>query len=251
MKPDRWAKLEELFQAALELPVEGRSGYLAEACGADHTLLHEVESLLCSYTEAADFIETPALGVDLTPTEEAGPPSTAIGRRLGSYKIVREIGAGGMGSVYLAVRADDEFQKRVAIKLIRRGIDNDFIVRRFRNERQILANLDHPNIARLLDGGTTGDGLPYFVMEYIEGQPIRQYTDSRQLPIAERLRLFRKVCAAIQYAHQNMIVHRDIKPGNILVTVEGLQSYWTSASPRSWIARPRHAALTRRPLPRA
>ena len=221
MKPERWTKLEEVFQSALELPADRRPAYLIEACGQDEGLLREVQALLSSYAEAGDFIETPALGPDLVTTEDVGPPSTVIGRRLGAYKIVREIGAGGMGSVYLAVRADDEFQKRVAIKLIRRGMDNEFIIRRFRNERQILANLDHPNIARLLDGGTTAEGLPYFVMEYIEGQPARQYSDSRKLPIVERLRLFRKICSAVQYAHQKMIIHRDIKPGNILVTAEG------------------------------
>src|SRR5262249_54505229 len=222
MNPERWTKLEQLFQSALDLPADRRPGYVRDACGNDDGMRREVESLLSSYDRAADFIETPALEADPAPTEEVAPPSSVIGRRLGAYKIVREIGAGGMGSVYLAVRADDEFERRVAIKLIRRGMDNDFIVRRFRNERQILADLDHQNIARLLDGGTTEEGLPYFVMEYIEGQPIRQYSDTRRLPVAERLRLFRKLCAAIQYAHQNMIIHRDIKPGNILVTAQGV-----------------------------
>jgi len=134
---------------------------------------------------------------------------------------VKEIGRGGMGSVYLAVRDDDEFERRVAIKLIRRGMEIDFIVRRFRNERQILANLDHPYIARLLDGGTTEDGLPYFVMEYVEGRPVHRYCEDQQLAIADRLKLFEKVCEAVAYAHDHQVIHRDLKPGNILVTANG------------------------------
>ena len=127
-----------------------------------------------------------------------------------------------MGTVYLAVRDDDQYEKQVAIKLVRRGMDTDFIVDRFRHERQILASLDHTNIARLLDGGTTEDGLPYFVMEYIEGSPINQYCDDRRLSTVERVKLFRTVCSAVQYAHQNLVVHRDIKPSNIIVTPEGV-----------------------------
>ena len=126
-----------------------------------------------------------------------------------------------MGAVYLAARADDEYRKEVAIKLVRRGLDTEDILRRFRNERQILAQLDHPNIARLIDGGTTDDGLPYFVMEYVNGEPINAYCDANALPTAERLKLFRKVCAAVTYAHQNLVIHRDLKPSNILVTQEG------------------------------
>jgi non-specific serine/threonine protein kinase/serine/threonine-protein kinase len=140
--------------------------------------------------------------------------------RIGPYKLIREIGSGGMGSVYLAQR-DDEFNKRVAIKLVKRGMDTEFIVRRFRNERQILASLDHPNIARLLDGGSIEDGRPYFVMDYIEGQPITRYCDANRLSTAERLRLFCEVCSAVHYAHQNLVIHRDIKPQNILVTADG------------------------------
>src|SRR4029077_590638 len=139
----------------------------------------------------------------------------------GPYRVIREIGRGGMGRVFLAERADHEFSRRVAIKLIKRGMDTDAIIRRFRNEREILASLDHPNIARLLDGGTCRDGLPYFVMEYIEGQPIDCFCDERRYSISERLRLFRKVCAAVTYAHQHLVVHRDIKPSNTLVTAEG------------------------------
>ncbi|HEX5732783.1 MAG TPA: protein kinase [Blastocatellia bacterium] len=140
---------------------------------------------------------------------------------IGPYRIIRRIGQGGMGAVYLAARADDQYQKQVAIKLVRTGMGSDFVVRRFRNERQILASLDHPNIARLLDGGTTADGSPYFVMEYIEGKQINQYCDDHGLSTTERLKLFQKVCSAVHYAHQNLVIHRDIKPNNILVTADG------------------------------
>jgi serine/threonine protein kinase/tetratricopeptide (TPR) repeat protein len=142
-------------------------------------------------------------------------------RRIGPYKVLREIGRGGMGTVYLAARADDQYQKRVAIKVVR-GLDSAEVVRHFRRERQILAGLDHPNIARLLDGGTTEDGLPYFAMQFVEGIPIDRFCDEHKLSVRERLELFQGVCAAVQHAHRNLVVHRDIKPGNILVTTEGL-----------------------------
>jgi serine/threonine protein kinase/tetratricopeptide (TPR) repeat protein len=148
-----------------------------------------------------------------------GPPDSE--RRIGPYRILRELGHGGMGTVYLAARADEQFHKRVALKIIRSGADSAEVVRHFKRERQILAGLDHPNIARLLDGGTTDDGLPYFVMEYIDGEPLLGYCDSRSLSVVERLRLFQSVCSAVQYAHRNLIVHRDIKPGNILVALDG------------------------------
>jgi serine/threonine protein kinase len=145
-----------------------------------------------------------------------------IGRQIGAYRLTREIGRGGMGAVYAAERADGSFYRKVAVKLIKRGMDTDFILRRFRQERQILATLDHPYIARLLDGGTTGDGLPYFVMEFIEGKPLYKYADEKKLNIKERLKLFQEICQAIDFAHQSQVIHRDIKPPNILITDEGL-----------------------------
>ena len=149
-------------------------------------------------------------------------PEEAIdGRRIGPYRLVRELGRGGMGTVYLAVRSDDAFQKRVALKVLKRGMDSEAIVRRFRNERQILASLDHPFISGLLDGGTTPDGLPYFAMEFVEGEPIDAYCESHRLDTTARLEMFRKICSAVQYAHQNLIIHRDIKPANVLVTADG------------------------------
>ena len=158
-------------------------------------------------------------------SEKEEPGSDSVerlpGRRIGPYRILREIGHGGMGTVYLAERADGQYRKRVAIKLVNPHLGTAEILRRFRNERQVLAALDHPNIARLLDGGTTEDGRPYLVMEYVEGVAIDTWCDSRKLAVRDRLKLFRKVCAAVQYAHDQQVIHRDIKPGNILVTTDG------------------------------
>ncbi|HEX8283342.1 MAG TPA: protein kinase [Pyrinomonadaceae bacterium] len=231
MNPERWRQIEELFQEAVDLPSDERPRFIRQAASGDETLFEQVVALVEQFEAAGDFIEAPAL--DASPLQQTDPYATtpatggdlidpAIGRRIGAYRVVREIGRGGMGAVYLAERADGEFRQRVAVKLIKRGMDTDFILRRFRNERQILATLDHPYIARLLDGGTTDDGLPYFVMEHIEGLPLYRYSDERQLTVAERLRLFSMVCDAVNYAHQKLVIHRDIKPSNILVTPGGV-----------------------------
>ncbi|CAN5442462.1 hypothetical protein BH18ACI2_BH18ACI2_07710 [soil metagenome] len=229
MTPERWKQVEEVFQDALDLAPGERGRFIAEACAQDAELRAEVEALVGQYESAGEFIESPAMAGGISPASAAFATAPTVladdalmaGRRIGAYRVVREIGRGGMGAVYLAVRADSEFQKRVAIKLVKRGMDTDFILRRFRNERQILASLDHPHIARLLDGGTTEDGLPYFVMDYIEGQPLYRYCDGQKLTVAERVKLFCQICSAVQYAHQNLVVHRDIKPNNILVTADG------------------------------
>jgi eukaryotic-like serine/threonine-protein kinase len=221
MTPERWQQIEDIFQTAVDLPTAERTAFLTEACAEDDVLRTQVDLLLTQYMQAGDFIETPPLTADLDWLATLAESDPLIGRRIGAYRLEREVGRGGMGAVYLGLRADNEFQKRVAIKLIKRGMDTDFILRRFRRERQILASLDHPHIARLLDGGTTEDGLPYFVMEYIEGQPLHSYCDSRRLTIAERLRLFLPICDAVNYAHQNLVIHRDIKPSNILITADG------------------------------
>ncbi|HEV2885061.1 MAG TPA: serine/threonine-protein kinase, partial [Pyrinomonadaceae bacterium] len=220
MTPERWRHVKQVLQSALELEPEQQAEFVASACVGDEPLRLEVESLLEYQKEGASFIEVSAADVaaKILADEEA---HSAIGRRLGPYKIVREIGQGGMGSVYLAVRDDAQYQQKVALKLVKRGMDTDFILRRFRHERQILADLNHPNIARLLDGGTSDDGLPYFVMEYVEGVPIDQYVHEHELTTVERLKLFSVTCAAVHYAHQHLVVHRDIKPGNILVTADG------------------------------
>jgi serine/threonine protein kinase/tetratricopeptide (TPR) repeat protein len=231
MTPERWRQIEELFQSALDLPPEDRRSYIDDASGNDPELREHVAALVEQYEAAGDFIEEPAVAAGALSTHfdtdslqhfPAAELDPAIGRRIGSYRLVREVGRGGMGAVYEASRDDGEFRHRVAVKLIKRGMDTDFILRRFRNERQILATLDHPYIARLLDGGTTDDGLPYFVMEFIEGLPVYRYCDEHKLTVSERLRLFRHVCDAVHYAHQKQVIHRDIKPSNILVTPQGV-----------------------------
>ncbi len=214
---ERWTRVKELFEAAADLDPAQRAALLERECGGDQALRVEIESLLESDDQTDGFIEQPASAIPRDLFPEDGEESLA-GRQFGAYEVIRAIGRGGLGAVYLAARADDEYRKEVAIKVIRRGLDTDDIIRRFRNERQILAQLDHPNIARLIDGGTTDDGLPYFVMEYVKGEPIGVYCDAHTLTITERLNLFRKVCAAVTYAHQNLVIHRDLKPSNILVT---------------------------------
>jgi serine/threonine protein kinase len=178
MTPERWRQVEEIFQAALDLGPQERAVYVSEVCANDDTLKRDVETLLSQHESAGELLEDPLYGDTQLSALEAfayEDEDPLIGRRLGAYRIEREIGRGGMGAVYEAVRVDNEFVLRVAIKLVKRGMDTDFVLRRFRKERQILAALDHPNIARLLDGGTTDDGLPYFVMEFIEGQPLYRY----------------------------------------------------------------------------
>ena len=219
MTPERWQQVKERFQVAMELRPELRTRYLDDACAGDPSLRAEIESLLESHDEADPLLERPA---HVHEAITSGSPDPLLGRNIGPYQTIAKIGEGGMGTVYRAVRVDDHYLKQVAIKLLRSGLATDHYLRRFKNERQIMASLDHPNIARLLDGGTTSDGLPYFVMEYIEGQKIDEYCDSRKLGTTERLKLFCEVCAAVQYAHQSLVVHRDLKPANILVTANGV-----------------------------
>src|SRR5262245_39139783 len=213
-----WQRIKGILDDALEAPAGERAALIAARCEGDEELRREVESLAAA-AEGWTFIDRPASGDPAPVYEEDRPPHA--GDRLGAYELLSELGSGGMGMVYLARRADDEFQKRVAIKLIRPGMASDFALQRFRSERQIAASLEHPNIARLLDGGATPDGKPYFVLEHVDGEPLTEYCDRRSLPIPERLRLFLEVCMPVMYAHQNLVVHRDIKPRNILVTPEG------------------------------
>ncbi len=213
--PQRWEEVKHIFATVVDLPREHRTEVLDDRCGQDVALRAEVESLLRAHDTAGDFIERPAVLSTL------GPDASLHGRTIGPYRLEKEVGRGGMGAVYLAVRADDEYRKLVAVKVVKRGMDTDEIVTRFRRERQTLANLEHPNIARLIDGGTTDDGLPYFVMEFVEGRPLDDYCEEHRLSRNDRLRLFRVVCGAVQFAHRNLVVHRDLKPENILVTSDG------------------------------
>jgi serine/threonine protein kinase/tetratricopeptide (TPR) repeat protein len=221
MTPERWQRINELFHAAVVLEGRARSEFLVAQSAGDDALRGKVAALLVSHELAEEFIQGSVFGdaAQLLVEDEA---QAMIGQHVGLYKIDREIGRGGMGTVYLATRDDDQYQKQVAIKVVRRGMDTDLVLARFRNERQILAGFDHPNIARLFDGGSTESGLPYFIMEYIEGQAIDEFCDTQRLSTAARLELFRTVCSAVQYAHQNLVIHRDIKPSNILVTAEGI-----------------------------
>ncbi len=221
MEPELWSRVEDLFHRALELDPNSRAEFLDDACRDDPVLRREVESLLALDKTAEHFIESPALEV-MGRLAAQQPPITEIPEKIGPYRIVREIGHGGMAVVYLAERDDQQYRGRVAIKMVKPGIGSDQVLERFRNERQTLAALDHPHIVKLLDGGSTTVGLPYLVMEYVEGLPIDRYCDLNKLSIADRLRLFRTVCSTVQYAHQNLVIHRDLKPGNILVTREGL-----------------------------
>jgi TolB-like protein/Flp pilus assembly protein TadD/tRNA A-37 threonylcarbamoyl transferase component Bud32 len=225
MTRDDWRRIKDIAGSALEEPESSRAAFVTARCGRDDDLRREVESLIASATRADALFETPTVliaGASAALESLRQFETPRIGERVGSYRIVRELGSGGMGEAFLAVRADEEYEKRVAIKLIRRGMDSTAVLRRFRNERQILADLEHPNIARLLDGGTTADGLPYFVMEYVDGTPIDEHCDSRQLSTRERVLLFRRVCDAVQHAHGQYVVHRDLKPSNILVTAAGV-----------------------------
>ena len=225
MSPERWRQIEALFHEALELGGAERAQFLSERTNGDPELHAEVEKLLTQFDDASSFIEQPLYdsarsGVLLGLLDDLDE-DPMVGKVLGSYRIEREIGRGGMGAVYEAVRADGEFRLRVALKVVKRGVDTDFVLRRFRNERQILAALDHPFITRLIDGGTTEDGRPYFVMEYIDGLPLYRYCDRQRLSIEERLKLFCRVCEAVEYAHQKQVIHRDLKPSNIFITNDG------------------------------
>ena len=213
MNAERWEQVGRLVEAAEAVRAEERAAFLERECRGDAQLRSEVESLLATSKEAESFLESP-LG---------GDARLAAGqhREIGPYALLEEIGQGGMGIVYKAIRRDQGFERLVAVKLVKRGMDTSFILRRFESERRILAGLDHPNIARVLDGGETSDGLPYFVMELIEGRNLLGYCEEEHLDVSRRLALFREVCAAVTYAHQRLVIHRDIKPSNILVTAEG------------------------------
>jgi serine/threonine protein kinase/Flp pilus assembly protein TadD len=221
MTAERWEKIKELFETALEREGSLRAAFLDEVCSGDPSLRAELGELIASHERAGSFMGAAAFEPAMRLGSEDRQDSL-VGCRIGPYEIIREIGRGGMGAVYLAARVDEAYRKQVAIKVVKRGMDSEAIVRGFRKERQILASLDHPNIARLLDGGTTAAGLPYFVMDYVEGLSLDVYCDAHKLSISARLELFRMVCSAVHDAHRHGVVHRDLKPGNICVTVAGV-----------------------------
>jgi TolB-like protein/Tfp pilus assembly protein PilF len=215
-EPERWQRLKSILAEALdEESPTARAALVQRSCADDTTLFNEAVSLLAQATDDFDHCATRAKAA----LEQQDESET--GKRIGPYVIVSELGHGGMGAVYLAARADGQFEKQVAIKLLKRGSDSDEILRRFRAERQILARLDHPNIARLLDSGTTDDGSPYFIMECVVGSPVTRFVAEHHLALRDRLALFLKICAAVEAAHHNLVIHRDLKPSNILVTEEG------------------------------
>jgi serine/threonine protein kinase/tetratricopeptide (TPR) repeat protein len=225
MTSERWQKIEEVFQTLADRSPDERARYLTQFCAGDDELRREVESLLAQDDHGAEdydtFIEEPIKGA--AHILAADSERDLVGTMLGPYRVTELLGSGGMGVVYAAARDDEMFQQQVAIKVVKRGMDTRYLLKRFNRERRILAGLEHPNIARMIDGGVTEDGLPYFVMEYVEGgHPITDYCAEHQLSIPDRIRLFRQVCDAVQYAHRKLIVHRDIKPGNILVNRDGL-----------------------------
>ncbi len=215
MTPQRWQQIKDVLHDALDHEPSARRQFLSQECRDDTELRREVESFLATESDVWDFLDSPIFSLHTHTSRNEN------GKRIGAYELGREIGSGGMGRVFLANRTDD-FEKKVAIKLLHPGMGSDDIIRRFRRERQTLAQLEHPNIVRLLDGGTTDEDLPYFVVEYIEGEPITHYCDRHRLSIAARLRLFQQVCDAVQTAHRSLIVHRDLKPANILVTNDGI-----------------------------
>jgi serine/threonine protein kinase/tetratricopeptide (TPR) repeat protein len=233
-----WIRVKELFEAALDLEPPEREAYLIQNCG-DHQTREHVRRLVRNYVEAGDFLDEPAFsrlweahssedfldsdtGAAVVVTDtSADIKDPMAGHRCGAYRLVTRIAQGGMAAVFLAVRADDEYQKEVAIKLVQPGPDSHELLYRFQKERQTLAGLDHPNVVKLLDGGSTPEGWPFLVMDYVEGSPIDEYCDEHKLSIDKRLHLFWKVCAAVQYAHEKLVIHRDLKPSNILVTADG------------------------------
>jgi serine/threonine protein kinase len=214
---DRAGRLAELVKSAVERGPESRAAFLEEECRSDPAMYAEIASLLQQQEGVSRFIEVPAL--HLAAESFVGQGEFSAGQIIGHYEIVSLIGGGGMGDVYLA--QDRQLDRRVALKLIRRGLNSEDIVRHFQREEHLLASLNHPNIAQLYGSGLTADGVPFFVMEYVEGQRLDDYCKDRKLETKERLQLFRKVCSAVTYAHQRLVIHRDLKPANVRVTAEG------------------------------
>src|SRR5829696_113804 len=230
--PERWQRVAPILDEAFELAPEARAAYLDRACAGDLELRADAEAMLDAELDSAglldrsidEYVEALALEIPSSgalATDEMESKDLPAGTQIGPYRIVDALGHGGMGAVYVAERADGQFEQRVALKLVRHGLDTVESHRRFLAERQILARLSHPNIARLVDGGIAPDGRPWFAMELVDGVPLTPYCDAHRLDIDPRLTLFLDVGEAVRYAHQNLIVHRDLKPSNMLVTSEG------------------------------
>ena len=218
---DRFLRADALFDAVLDIPTSEQDAYLVAAAGDDPALLEDVRQLLAAHRASGDFLENAVRPDGAALLRDSWNAASSTPARVGPFRVVREIGRGGMGAVYLAERDDAQFEQRVALKVVR-GLGADAsLVRRFREERQILARLEHRHIARLLDGGVTDDGTPWFAMEFIEGERIDDWCDARFLSVEARLRLFEATCEAVQYAHSQLVVHRDLKPSNIMVTGTG------------------------------
>lgn len=215
----KWERVQEIFQAAIELPADQQSAYVEDACAGDLELYHEIISLLKEDTESHPLLDGYAIDAVGLP-EELTNPSTAL-EEIGKYQVVRQLGAGGMGIVYLVTAKESDPPEQFALKLLKWWSASESSVKRFQREQKILSQLDHVNIARLIEVGFTPDELPYIVMEYVDGEPVDQYCDRLQLSISERLNLFREICAAVHFAHRKQVVHRDLKPENILVTADG------------------------------
>ncbi len=217
MSPDKWKKVKEIFAVAVELSGADREKYLAENLSGEDEIRLKVEEMLRMDDEEDESLENPV--IDLANFWNEEEVETFVGKEIGAYKIQKEIGRGGMGVVFEAIHQTEDVSQKVALKILKRGLESEAMLRRFRNERKILASLEHPNIARLLDGGTTKDGLPFYVMEFVEGVPIDEFC--KNLNLEEKLQLFQQVCKAVAYAHTRLVVHRDLKPSNILVNSEG------------------------------
>jgi eukaryotic-like serine/threonine-protein kinase len=215
---ERVQRLRTIFDAVIDLPLDQRSGALDRLTAGDAALRRDVEAVVLRSERTAPALESPAVAIA---GDTVSGAESLVGQRIGPYTVVRLVGMGGMGAVYEATRADDQYRKRVAIKVVQRGIDSALTLARFRRERQILASLEHPNIAALYDGGVMADGRPFLVMEYIDGAPITAWCNARSLPLRQRVALFRQACAAVHHAHKNLVIHRDLKPGNILVADDG------------------------------
>jgi serine/threonine protein kinase len=213
MPPERWAAVQEIFHNALDLDTARRDAFLDDACGSDPDLRREVDSLLKAHDEQGlvDDVVAQATRGTVPSTEEIAD----------QYRVLKPLGEGGMGDVFLAEREGADFTQNVALKLMRQGFVDATLHERFRTERRILARLEHPGIARLIDGGTTPSGQPYYAMEYVAGTNLLDYCDRNQLSVTHRLRLFLDICEPVQYAHQQLVVHRDLKPNNILVSDNG------------------------------